>query len=156
MSCPTPITPTTLPLTSLRVVAFSSTSTRLLSLVNSGNSKLAACTPISALSSTSFTDWRNSSVMYAPPGSAPSPRPCVKPVISAALLFHSFTSPLESMPKMGAFAVSMKLCSSFATRVISSLPCLRSVMSCPTPITPTACRSRLSRVVAFSSTSTRC
>ena len=50
-------------------------------------------------------------------------------MISAALLFHSFTSPLESMPKIGAFAVSMKVCSSFATRVISSSASLRSVTS---------------------------
>ena len=40
-------------------------------------------------------------------------------MISTDLLFHSFTRPLWSMPKMGALAVSMKVCSSWATVAFS-------------------------------------
>ena len=58
-------------------------------------------------------------------------------MIAADLLFHSFTSPFASMPKIGALAVSMKVCSSCATRVFSTSTCFRSVMSWPTPIIPT-------------------
>ena len=60
------------------------------------------------------------------------------------------------MPKIGALAVSMNDCSSCATRVFSSSICLRSVMSCPTPITPTTLPVTSRRVVALSTTSTRC
>jgi hypothetical protein len=59
------------------------------------------------------------------------------------------------MPKIGAFAVSTKVCSSFAIRVISSSACLRSVMSCPTPSTQTTWPTTSRRVVALNSTSTR-
>mmetsp|Transcript_74528 Transcript_74528/g.199259 ORF Transcript_74528/g.199259 Transcript_74528/m.199259 type:complete len:244 (-) Transcript_74528:283-1014(-) len=129
MSCPTPMTPTIAPVTSRLVVALSSTSTRLLSLVNKGNSKLDFSTPCKALSRTSRTDALNSSVMYTSTRSLPITSCLEKPVISTDLLFHSLTSPLASMPKMGALAVSMKDCSSWATLVFSSSICLRSVMS---------------------------
>ena len=44
----------------------------------------------------------------------------LKPVIWAALRFHSLTSPLSSMPKMGAFAVSTSMLKSLAIRDISA------------------------------------
>ena len=76
-------------------------------------------------------------------------------MISAALLFHSFTSPLASMPKIGAFAVSMKVCSSLRhTRHLQlRLLALRHVL----PHADHAQHVPLTslRVVAFSSTSTR-
>ena len=78
-----------------------------------------------------------------------------KPVMAADLLFHSFTSPFASIPKIGAFAVSMNVCSSCATRVFSTSTCFRSVMSWPTPSTPTTLPLTSRRVVALSSTSTR-
>ena len=58
MSCPMPITPVISSRLSWREVALSSTSTRLPSLVISGNSKLAVSSPVSALSKTAFTAWR--------------------------------------------------------------------------------------------------
>ena len=137
------------------MVALRSTSTRFWSLVKSGNSKFAASLPCSALSSTPFTDARYSSVMYTSTRFRPITSLLEYPVISAALLFHSFTKPFESMPKIGAFAVSMNVCSSLATRVISSSASLRSVTSCPTPITPTTFPLTSLRVVALRSTSTR-
>mmetsp|Transcript_7332 Transcript_7332/g.22427 ORF Transcript_7332/g.22427 Transcript_7332/m.22427 type:complete len:404 (+) Transcript_7332:295-1506(+) len=137
MSWPTPMTPTMLPLRSRRDVALSSTSTRRLSLVKRGNSKLDFSRPWSALSSTSLTEARNSLVMYTSTRSLPMTSSLEKPVMSAALLFHSFTLPLSSIPKIGALAVSMKVCNCCATRTFSASTRLRSVMSCPTPITPT-------------------
>ena len=79
----------------------------------------------------------------------------LKPVIATALRFHSFTRPSESIPKIGAFAVSMSSVKSFATRVSSAWLCLISVMSWPTPTTPTTDSSGPRRVAALSSSSTR-
>ena len=47
----------------------------------------------------------------------------VNPVISAVLLFHSFTQPLKSIPKIGAFAVSTS-CRSSCAAAATALSCL--------------------------------
>ncbi len=71
-----------------------------------------------------------------------------KPMSFDALRFHTLTRPLRSMPKIGAFAVSIK-------REYSCSWAMRAVMSWPIPTTPVTrfCASLL--VVAFSSTSRR-
>ena len=52
-----------------------------------------------------------------------------KPVIAAILRFHSLTFPFASIPKIGAFAVSMSSVRSLATRCSSALPAFSSVIS---------------------------
>mmetsp|Transcript_10966 Transcript_10966/g.20656 ORF Transcript_10966/g.20656 Transcript_10966/m.20656 type:complete len:374 (-) Transcript_10966:1076-2197(-) len=155
MSWPTPTTPTMLPSASRRVVAFRSTSTRSLLLVKRGNSKLADSLPCSALSKTAFTAVLYSDVMKSSTRLRPSTSALAYLVISAALMFHSLTSPLLSNPKMGALAVLINTRRSSAMRSISASAFLRSVMSCPTPTTPTMLPTASRRVVAFRSTSTR-
>ena len=68
--------------------------------------------------------------------------------------FHSETSPFWSTPRMGALAESISRCRSSAIDITSCSACLRSVMSCPTPITPMGVLLASTRVVALSSTST--
>ena len=111
--------------------------------------------PSSAFSSTSFTDWRNSTLINSETRFFPITSSRLNPVIAAILRFHSFTRPSAPMPKMGAFAVSMSSVRSFATRSSSALPRLSSVMSWPTPTTPRIFPVVSRRVVALSSTSTR-
>uniref|UniRef100_A0A7S4EA17 Uncharacterized protein n=1 Tax=Pelagomonas calceolata TaxID=35677 RepID=A0A7S4EA17_9STRA len=71
-----------------------------------------------------------------------------KPVRFDALRFHTLTRPFESMPKIGAFAVSMR-------RAYSCSWAILAVMSWPMPTTPTTCFCSSLRVVALSSTCTR-
>ena len=156
MSWPTPTTPTMPPDASQRVVAFSSTSTRSPCLVKSGKVKLSVFCPLSALRSTSLTEARFSSRMYRSTRCSPITSSLLKPVICAALRFHSLTRPLASMPKIGAFAVSMTCFRSLATWLSSDCVCVILVMSWPTPKTPTIWPVLSSRGVALSSTSTRC
>ena len=59
------------------------------------------------------------------------------------------------MPMMGALALSMSSRRSAASRETRVSASLRSVMSCPTPTTPTIPPDASRRVVALSSTSTR-
>mmetsp|Transcript_30644 Transcript_30644/g.78055 ORF Transcript_30644/g.78055 Transcript_30644/m.78055 type:complete len:202 (+) Transcript_30644:206-811(+) len=152
MSCPTPITPVTSPFGPRRVVALSRISLRCPNLVNSGNSKLAASSPIKAASRTFFTDSLNSSVMKFATRSLPMVSARLKPSRVEALAFHSVTLPCTSMPKMGALAVSMSLVRSSATRLASAMTCFSSVISCPTPTTPSVLPSASQRAVALSST----
>ena len=77
------------------------------------------------------------------------------PVSSAALLFHSTIRPAASVPKIGALAMSMKVCSSRADRSFSPSTRFRSVISCPTPMVPTIAPLSSRREDALSSISTR-
>mmetsp|Transcript_95828 Transcript_95828/g.165162 ORF Transcript_95828/g.165162 Transcript_95828/m.165162 type:complete len:221 (+) Transcript_95828:3469-4131(+) len=155
MSCPTPTTPTSWPWESMRGVAFSSSSIWRPCFVSSGSSKLAVPSPWSALLKTSCTDFLNSLQMNSSTKSCPIISSLPNPVIVAAFWFHSLTFPLTSMPKMGALAVSISFCKSFA--IVSSCfsATLRSVISCPTPTTPTTFPLASRRVAAFKRTSMR-
>ncbi len=155
ISWPTPMTPIILPSTSRRVVALSHTSTRLPSLVYKGNSKFEDSIPWSAFSSTALTDALYSSVIKSRTKSCPSTSSFLNPVILAAVWFHSLIRPSASMPKIGAFAVSMNWVNSAAMRSDSSWAILASVISWPTPMTPIILPSTSRRVVALSNTLTR-
>ena len=72
----------------------------------------------------------------------------VKPVTSLAFLFHTFTRPFKSIPKIGAFAVSISF-------EYSCSCAIRAVMSWPMPTTPMTLFFSSRRVVALSSTCTR-
>ena len=110
--------------------------------MKSGNSKLAAYVALQSVVEHSFTDALYSSMMKTSHQVLPHHLLRVKPVISAALLFHSFTQPARVDAEDGRVGRVDEVCSSFATRVISSSASLRSVMSCPTPITPTTLPTR--------------
>ena len=113
--------------------------------------------PFIAWSSSARTEARNSSLMAGASTSRwPFISAAVYPVTSAALLFHSLMCPSTSTPRMGALADSMSILRSLATRPSSALPALSSVMSCPTPTTPTISLFASRRVAALSRISTRC
>mmetsp|Transcript_98990 Transcript_98990/g.255936 ORF Transcript_98990/g.255936 Transcript_98990/m.255936 type:complete len:201 (+) Transcript_98990:1229-1831(+) len=152
ISCPTPITPVTSPSGPRLVVALSRIIRRSPSFVKSGNSKLAVSLPFSAASRTSLTETLNSSVMKFATRDFPIASRLEKPSKAEALAFHSETLPSVSMPKIGAFAVSMRRMRSSATRLDSAITWFSVVMSCPTAIAPMMlpCASRLA--VAFIST----
>ena len=107
MSCPTPTTPTMLPSDVRRVVALSSTSTRRRPWCRAGTRSWPSRAQQRVVQH--LLDRRlelvRDEVLHQV---APITSLLLKPVIWAALRFHSFTSPFASMPKMGAFAVSMK------------------------------------------------
>mmetsp|Transcript_64172 Transcript_64172/g.196289 ORF Transcript_64172/g.196289 Transcript_64172/m.196289 type:complete len:235 (+) Transcript_64172:25-729(+) len=152
MSCPTPITPVISPSAPRRVVAFSKMAFLSPRFVNSGNSKLAVSLPAKAARSTEFTECLNSSVIKLSTSDLPMVSRFVKPNKFDALTFHSVTLPCLSIPKIGAFAVSIRRMRSSAMRLDSALAASCSVMSCPTPTTPTILPFESRRVVALSST----
>ena len=121
---------------SRRVAALSSTSTRSPFLVKSGSSKLAVSVPCSAFWKTSSTESRYSAVMNSLTSERPSTSSRLNPVISAALRFHSLTIPPASMPKIGAFAVSMSSVRSLATRWSSACEPWTSGATSTTPSMP--------------------
>ena len=92
------------------------------------------------------------SYILHPTSDGPCTSCLLKPVISTALRFHSLTSPSASMPKMGAFAVSISMRKSLATRDNSIWLLVISVMSWPTPTTPTTLPAASTRGVAFNNT----
>mmetsp|Transcript_20559 Transcript_20559/g.54829 ORF Transcript_20559/g.54829 Transcript_20559/m.54829 type:complete len:202 (-) Transcript_20559:1050-1655(-) len=71
------------------------------------------------------------------------------PVTSTTRRFQSVTRPARSMPMMGALAVSTMFCNSAATRMASDFWAWSSVMSWPTPMTPTNSPSAPQRGVAL-------
>mmetsp|Transcript_8838 Transcript_8838/g.25265 ORF Transcript_8838/g.25265 Transcript_8838/m.25265 type:complete len:237 (-) Transcript_8838:456-1166(-) len=148
MSWPMPTTPLMRLCSSLRVVAFRSTSTRTPAFVTRGNSKFAVWTPARALMKTFCTRSLKSSVMNSFTRCRPITSSLEKPVRFDALRFHTLTRPFESMPKIGAFAVSMR-------RAYSCSCAIRAVMSWPMPTTPMTLFFSSRRVVALSSTCTR-
>mmetsp|Transcript_72641 Transcript_72641/g.210274 ORF Transcript_72641/g.210274 Transcript_72641/m.210274 type:complete len:213 (+) Transcript_72641:316-954(+) len=150
MSWPTPITPVISPSGPLRVVAFRRMSRRSPLFVNKGNSKLAVSVPNKAELSTWLTDSRNSCVMKPDTRFLPMASILLYPSKLDALAFHSETLPCTSMPKIGAFAVSMRRVRSSAMRWARSEAVLISVMSCPTPTTPIMSPFASLRAVAFS------
>src|SRR5205823_8933766 len=85
--------------------------------------------PLRALSRTSLTCVWYSLVMNSSASRWPSVSLFSYPVMATAVLFHSVTRPSRSMPKIGAFAVSIKFVSSWAIRDDSTSAFLRSVMS---------------------------
>ena len=103
-----PTTPTTRSRSSRLVVAFSRICRTTPPLVTSGNSKFAVSSPAKALVNTSWTRSLYSSVMYSSTRRLPATSSSAKPVKRAAHWFHTSTRPSRSMPKMGAFAVSMR------------------------------------------------
>mmetsp|Transcript_34729 Transcript_34729/g.55865 ORF Transcript_34729/g.55865 Transcript_34729/m.55865 type:complete len:380 (+) Transcript_34729:1059-2198(+) len=154
-SWPTPTIPVMLPSASRRGVAFISTSARRPCLVRSGNSKDNVFCPSSASSNTSFTCTRWSGHMNASTKLRPIASSLLYPTISAALRFHSLTRPSLSMPKIGAFAVSMSSRRSCATRFNSPSAFFRSVMTCRYAARPMMSPFSSRRRDKFSSTSMR-
>mmetsp|Transcript_20626 Transcript_20626/g.51576 ORF Transcript_20626/g.51576 Transcript_20626/m.51576 type:complete len:201 (-) Transcript_20626:520-1122(-) len=152
MSWPTPMTPVTSPSGPRRAVALRRISLRLPCLVKSGNSKLAVSLPDNAAAKTSCTESLNSSVMKFDTKCFPMVSSLLKPSKLDAFAFHSDTLPAISMPKIGAFAVSMRRVKSSAIRLESAMTWLSWVMSCPTPTTPVMWPLASRLVVALSST----
>ena len=156
MSCPTPTTPT---IVAVGVHTRRRVEQHLDALAALGEERedevIRRLAGQRASCSTSSTEERCASVMYVLARCCPITSSLEKPVISTALRFHSLTRPPASMPKMGALAVSISSVRSLATRCSSALPAFSSVMSWPTPTTPTVLPSHVRRVVALSSTSTR-
>ncbi len=87
--------------------------------------------------------------------SFPNTSSFLNPVIVSEVWFHSFTKPWLSIPKIGAFAVSINLLNSFATDSETVRSLSNSVISCPTPSTPVIFPLKLRRVLEFSNTITR-
>mmetsp|Transcript_41324 Transcript_41324/g.128439 ORF Transcript_41324/g.128439 Transcript_41324/m.128439 type:complete len:251 (-) Transcript_41324:242-994(-) len=150
MSWPTTTTPLTWPSALRRGVAFNKTSICDWSFVRRGNSKLAVSWPSKAWFRTSWTFTLKSSVMNSSTRGLPMVSSFGKPEISAAFRFHSVTLPSLSTPKIGAFADSMSRDRSSAMECCSEVILRSSVMSCPTPMTPTISPLALRRVVALS------
>mmetsp|Transcript_64171 Transcript_64171/g.196285 ORF Transcript_64171/g.196285 Transcript_64171/m.196285 type:complete len:286 (+) Transcript_64171:1449-2306(+) len=121
ISWPTPITPVTWPSGPRRVVAFNRISLRLPSFVNRGNWKFAVSLPFNAAARTSCTDSLNSFVMKLDTKFLPMVSALLNPSKLEALAFHSETFPSVSMPKMGAFAVSIRRVRSSAMRFESAM-----------------------------------
>mmetsp|Transcript_64182 Transcript_64182/g.206761 ORF Transcript_64182/g.206761 Transcript_64182/m.206761 type:complete len:211 (-) Transcript_64182:15-647(-) len=155
MSWPTPTAPMTLPSRSRRGVAFSRMSRFSPLLEYSGSSKFPTSSPWSARSSTSCTRIWCAWAMNSLTKSCRRVSCREKPLICAALRFHSFTQPCTSTPKMGALAVSMSRDRSSATSCDSRISARSSVMSWPTPMTPVTSPSAPRRVVEFSKMSRR-
>ena len=156
ISWPTITTPTTSPFALWRVVALRESSTLVPLREYRGSSKLFDSMPFSAWVNTCLTLPLNSSLIAAASTRVwPNISWAVYPVISAAFLFHSVIKPFTSIPKMGAFADSINIFRSFATRANSALPALSSVMSWPTPTTPTISLFASRLVAAFNKISTR-
>mmetsp|Transcript_44394 Transcript_44394/g.127090 ORF Transcript_44394/g.127090 Transcript_44394/m.127090 type:complete len:249 (-) Transcript_44394:2020-2766(-) len=149
MSCPTITTPVTLPLASKRAVAFNNMSTRLPSLVINGTSKFAVSTPLQAWVRTSRTLGTYSGVMNSLTKWWPRTSSRENPVSLTAFVFHSVTLPSTSTPMIGAFALSISRCKSSAMVRCSARLRSKSVMSCPTPITPLTSPVVPRRAVAF-------
>ena len=79
----------------------------------------------------------------------------LNPVIFSEVWFHSFTSPLLSIPKIGALAVSINCLNSFAIDSDTVLSLSISEISCPTPNTPVILPLASRRVLEFNNTITR-
>mmetsp|Transcript_51408 Transcript_51408/g.96321 ORF Transcript_51408/g.96321 Transcript_51408/m.96321 type:complete len:322 (+) Transcript_51408:3690-4655(+) len=153
MSCPTPMTPMMFPEGPRRVVAFNSSRAVCLPFFTSGNSKLEVSRPLKAFSKMSAMAPLYCSVMKFWIRGRPKTSYLLRCESSASLSFHSVTWPCMSTPNIGALAVWIKRLKSSAVRKASRLCRFSSVMSCPTPMTPTICPSGPRRGVAFSSTS---
>mmetsp|Transcript_27408 Transcript_27408/g.72791 ORF Transcript_27408/g.72791 Transcript_27408/m.72791 type:complete len:204 (-) Transcript_27408:1920-2531(-) len=130
MSWPTPIMPMIWPSGPRRGVALIKIWIfRSKRLVKRGNSKFAVSCPLNAKFKTSLTESLYFSLMKLLTRSLPRASSFEYSVMFATMRFHSVTSPLVLIPKMGAFAVSMSLVKSSATRLDSSINWLISVMS---------------------------
>mmetsp|Transcript_15642 Transcript_15642/g.38387 ORF Transcript_15642/g.38387 Transcript_15642/m.38387 type:complete len:368 (-) Transcript_15642:1079-2182(-) len=154
-SWPTPTIPVIAPFASRRGVALSSTSTRPPSFVKSGNSNDDVSCPCSASSRTPFTAPRYSGLTNTSTRSRPIASSLLYPTICAALRFHSLTLPPLSMPKIGAFAVSMSRRRSRTTRYKSPSAFFRSVIFCTYPVMPEILPWPSRRGMALRSTSMR-
>mmetsp|Transcript_64174 Transcript_64174/g.196295 ORF Transcript_64174/g.196295 Transcript_64174/m.196295 type:complete len:425 (+) Transcript_64174:394-1668(+) len=154
MSWPMLTTPTIPPVESKRAVALSNKTTTpqgfpVASRLWNFSSKLAVSWPWRASRSTASMLCCALASKSQSRIRVPSTSERLTPDNLLIFWFHSVTWQCWSTPKIGAFAESIKRASSSAVRSAVSLATLKSVMSCPTPMTPMSWPSGPLRGVAL-------